>query len=241
MNLTLDIGNTRQKIGLFSDNRLIESKVITDWPLKDLLLYCNQAGVRRVILSSVALPDEHLNRTLTQFFDFLELTDETLLPFKNLYSTPKTLGKDRLAAVAGAQALMPHKNCLVVDCGTCIKYDLITCEGEYWGGNIAPGAQMRAKAMHEFTARLPEVAMEMPDDFIGKSTDSALKNGAFLGALLEIEGFVALFKKRFNPLNILLTGGDASFFKPFLGIPLISVEPHLTLYGLNNILNFNKL
>ncbi len=240
MNLALDIGNTRRKIGRFNGSRLLESKVVTDWSTGDLLDYCNQAGVRSIMLSSVAAADELLNNTLAQHFDLLELTHETLLPFENRYSTPQTLGKDRLAAVAGAQALFPRQHCLVVDCGTCIKYDVLTETGEYLGGNIAPGAQMRAKAMHEFTAKLPEVSMQMPADFIGHSTETALQNGAFLGAALEIGNFVGLFQKRFSPLNVILTGGDAVFFQPFLNVQHLTPEPHLTLYGLNNILIFNR-
>lgn len=240
MNLVLDIGNTRRKAGLFSKNSLVESKVVTDWLIRDLLDYCKQAGVRRIIVSSVAAPDDSLKEPLAQHFDFLELTHETALPFKNRYTTPHTLGKDRLAAVAGAQALLPGQNCFVVDCGTCIKYDLLTEAGEYLGGNIAPGAQMRAKAMHAFTARLPEVEMYLPNDFIGQSTETALQNGAFRGAALEIEGFVGLFQKRFGSMNVILTGGDAFFFEPFLNISNLKNEPHLTLYGLNNILIFNN-
>lgn len=240
MNLALDIGNTRSKIGLFDKHDLQESKVITDWDSHTLIDYCHKKGVQKIILSSVAAPDIPMQKTLAQHFDLLELTHQTPLPFKNRYTTPHTLGKDRLAAVSGAQALLPGQHCLVVDCGTCIKYDILTSESEYLGGNIAPGAKMRAKAMHTFTARLPDVSMEMPADFIGTSTETALQNGAFLGAVMEIEHFVGRFQTRFDPLQVLLTGGDTAFFQPFLNINRLRTEPHLTLYGLNNILNFNS-
>ncbi|MDO8367634.1 MAG: type III pantothenate kinase [Saprospiraceae bacterium] len=240
MNLAFDIGNTRRKIGLFNGSRLLECKVVTDWTTDQLLAYCKQAGVRSIILSTVAFPDKSLQASLTQYFDILELTQETPLPFENQYSTPQTLGKDRLAAVAGAQALLPRQHCLVVDCGTCIKYDVLTEKGEYPGGNIAPGVQMRARAMHEFTAQLPEVALQMPDDFIGNSTETALQNGAFLGAALEIGSFVGLFEQRYSPLKVILTGGDSSFLLPYLKIRHLTHEPDLTLYGLNNILMFNS-
>lgn len=241
MNLAIDIGNTRKKIGRFQASRLVESLVATDWSLEDWVRYCNQNGVRRVMLSSVASPDTALTQTLAQYFELHELTHETPLPFINRYATPATLGKDRLAAVAGAQALMPRKHCLVVDCGTCIKYDLISAEGVYWGGNIAPGARMRAKAMHAFTARLPEVSMQMPADFIGNSTETALQNGAFRGAMLEMEGFFGLFQQKFSPLHLLLTGGDGAFFQAHADLPQVSYEPDLTLFGLNNILEFQPL
>jgi type III pantothenate kinase len=240
MNLALDIGNTRHKIGLFDGVRLLESKVATDWSKDDLIAYCNQNKVSRIIISSVSTPDSALNDVLSLHFELLELTHETPLPFINQYTTPLTLGKDRLAAVAGAQALLPDKDCLIIDCGTCIKYDLLTKTGTYLGGNIAPGLQMRTKAMHVFTARLPEVPLLLPQDFIGVSTESALQNGAFRGAALEVKGFVTLFQERFSALKVILTGGDAVFFQAILNLDDASMEQDLTLYGLNNILIFNR-
>lgn len=240
MNLVLDIGNTRTKTGLFEGNRLVEQAIWTDYALEELIGYGNQAGVNRVITASVALHDPATQQRLAAVFPIaLELSYETPLPFQNRYRTPETLGRDRLAAVAGAQSLFPGSNCLVVDCGTCIKYDFLSAEGVYSGGNIAPGAAMRIKAMHTFTARLPEVPMEMPADAIGDSTETALQNGALRGAVLEIHGFVALFAERFGPLQVLLSGGDADFFALHLPVEGLRVEPFLTLYGLNHILQYN--
>jgi type III pantothenate kinase len=238
MNLVIDIGNTRSKIGLFQEKTLVEQAIWTDWTLAELLTYSNQNGVRCVIFSSVAAPNTALKEELEDHFNVLELTHETALPFQNLYRTPLTLGKDRLAGVAGAQALYPDQHCLVVDCGTCIKYDLITSDGRFHGGNIAPGVRMRIRAMHHFTARLPEVSMEMPENTIGYSTQTALQNGAIRGAVLEIEGFAQLFRQRASPLQVVLTGGDAAFLKDYLSIhnPDLIYQPDLTLFGLNHIL-----
>jgi len=240
MNLALDIGNTRTKIGLFRGTELVEQTVWTDWIGADLLAYSEQAGVERIIFSSVADTEEILFDLLADRFEVIELNHETPLPFQNRYQTPKTLGKDRLAAVAGAQTLYPATDCLVIDCGTCIKYEWLTAEGIYQGGNIAPGAKMRIQAMHHFTARLPEVPLEMPTDMLGKSTQTALQNGALRGAVLEIEGFVRLLQAKTDHLEVLLTGGDADFFAPHLsGMPW-KMEPYLTLIGLNHILNAAK-
>lgn len=239
MTLALDIGNTRWKLGLFEGNRLVASNLVSDWGAAALVAYGQAHGVRQLVFSSVAGTDEPLLRVLRQAFEVLEWTPETPLPFENRYTTPQTLGKDRLAAVAGVQALWPGRNALVVDCGTCIKYDVLTERGEYLGGNIAPGVQMRSKAMHEFTARLPEVGLEMPSDFVGNSTQTALQNGAFRGAVLEVMGFVGLFQQRFADLQVFLTGGDALFLQPYLSIPHVRHEPDLTLHGLNHILIFN--
>ncbi len=239
MNLCVDIGNTRVKIGLFRGKKLLEQSIWTAWTLQELIDFGNQAGVKNVLFSTVAEPDPDMQEQMSAYFHTLELSANTPLPFENRYATPETLGKDRLAAVAGAQALFPGEHCLVIDFGTCIKYDLITAAGLYLGGNIAPGAKMRIKAMHHFTARLPEVPMEMPEDFTGNNTTSALQNGALRGMALEIEGFVGLFAQKHQPLRLLLTGGDAHFFEPYLNISNHTNVPDLTLHGLNNILMYN--
>lgn len=239
MNLCVDIGNTRVKIGLFQEKMLKRQLVWTDCTAGQLIELGNQEAVKNVLFSSVAEQGASLATALGAHFRTQELSTATALPFKNLYSTPHSLGKDRLAAVAGAQALFPGENCLVVDCGTCIKYDMLSSDNIYYGGNIAPGANMRIQAMHQFTARLPEVPMEMPIDFTGHSTETALQNGALRGASLEIEGFVRLFEQKYPPLRVVLTGGDATFFQGFLTVSNLSIIPDLTLHGLNNILIFN--
>ena len=164
------------------------------------------------------------------------LTPQTSLPFENRYATPVTLGKDRLAAVAGAYARYPGQNCLVIDTGTCIKYDLIDAFGVYHGGNIAPGGAMRLRAMHEFTERLPEAPMVMPAHVVGDSTETALQNGALLGAALEMRGYHALLRERYSALQAVLTGGDADFFFKHAQIAGAVVEPDLVLYGLLRLL-----
>lgn len=240
LNLALDIGNTRTKLGLFDGNRLVEQAIWTAWTLEELVSYGNQAGVDCVILASVALPDPETRRKLAEVFPVvLELTHETPLPFRNSYRTPETLGRDRIAAVAGVQALFPGQNCMVIDCGTCIKYDLLREGAIYVGGNIAPGAAMRIRAMHTFTARLPQVPVVMPTETVGYSTETALQNGALRGAALEILGFVQLFGASFESLQVILTGGDADFFAPHLPIPRMLVEPNVILHGLNHILQYN--
>jgi type III pantothenate kinase len=239
MNLAVDIGNTRTKIGLFRENQLAEQAIWTDCTLAEMEAFCSQASVENVILSSVAESGNPLHIWLAGRFNVMELTHNTLLPFENQYGTPQTLGKDRLAAVAGAHHLYPETNCLVVDCGTCIKYDVLSAEGIYPGGNIAPGARMRIQAMHHFTARLPEVAMEMPANFTGYSTETALQNGALRGAVLEIQGFIRLFEQAYGRIKTVLTGGDAPFFLSYFNRENIVHQPDLTLFGLNHILNFN--
>jgi type III pantothenate kinase len=236
MNLVIDIGNTRIKAGLFDRNILLEQAIWSDWSLHDLLEWVGERTVQQVMVSTVT---DLMPELTMEGWRVMQLHTGTPLPFRNTYRTPETLGKDRVAAVAGAQALLPGSNCLLVDCGTCIKYDLIDADGVYHGGNIAPGASMRIQAMHHFTARLPEVPMAMPDAVLGYSTETALQNGALLGARLEIEGFLRLMELRWTGLDVVFTGGDADFFHRLVQKEGSLVSPHLTLIGLNAILNFN--
>ncbi len=236
MILALDIGNTRWKMGLFDGDTLVSHQAVTSWTTELLVAFGNQHNVHSVIYASVTNLPDHFDEILGHSFSTLELTHGTPLPFVNQYTTPHTLGKDRLAAIAGAQALYPHKNCLVIDSGTCIKYDLITASGVYMGGNISPGLNMRSKAMHVFTARLPEVTQHWPSHFIGWNTETALQNGAFLGTLLEMNGFIKLFDSEYHPLMVTVTGGDAKNIFDRIQHPEKVHEPNLTLYGLNHIL-----
>lgn len=193
------------------------------------------------IVSSVSMPNEGLINGLRELFPLLEMAPHVKLPFINTYSTPLTLGKDRLAAVAGAQALFPATDCLVIDGGTCLKYEVLTADGRYLGGNISPGLRMRTKAMHHFTARLPEVDLDLPENPIGSSTQTALQNGAFMGAILEVKGFVQQIEQHLKqPLQVIYTGGDAPFLNKYLSFKNQVVEENLTLIGLNEILIKNK-
>ncbi len=239
--LAIDIGNTRTKIGLFDGVELRQQWAEAAFSPEEIIALANQNGAGHLILSSVAQPDVDLLAKLRALFHVVELDAHTPLPYRNAYATPETLGKDRLAAVAGADALFRGKDCMVIDAGTCIKYELFT-EGTYRGGNIAPGLRMRTEAMAHFTARLPEVATDVPEHYVGISTETALQNGAFLGALLEVMGFYRMFnleRTRTEHLQVILTGGDAAFLARYLSFDNITVEPNLTLIGLNYILDWN--
>jgi type III pantothenate kinase len=242
LNLAVDIGNTRTKLGVFDRHTPVDQVVWSAEALADLPTWAAERGVERVLVSSVAATD--LASLLLGFqkagLAAYELTAITPLPFENTYRTPHTLGKDRLAAVAGAQVLASGCDCVVIDCGTCIKYEALSADGRYFGGNIAPGLYMRTQAMQHFTARLPVVPLAVPTEAIGFDTQTALQNGAFRGALLEMEGFVRLFEQKMKTTpRVVLTGGDAEWVAQQTDLPWLQaalVEPNLVLIGLNAIL-----
>src|ERR1700694_2044894 len=92
----------------------------------------------------------------------------------NHYLTPETLGLDRLAAVIGVYYLYPGKNSMIIDGGTCITYDSVDAGGNYFGGSISPGLNMRYKALNYYTGKLPLIATDDKfDNDYGDDTTSA--------------------------------------------------------------------
>jgi type III pantothenate kinase len=195
--------------------------------------------LNKAILSSVKPHDEELNRFLSENFEqFIELDHQTELPIENLYQTPETLGKDRLAAAVGANELFPDRNLLIIDAGTAITYDLVSENNQFIGGNISPGLAMRFKALNQFTGKLPLV--DYNDDFepIGRNTTEAVRAGVQNGILFEIAQTIDLFNRNYQNLQIIMTGGDSNFFDKKLNYSIF-VHFNLTLIGLNRILEHN--
>ena len=238
MNLTIDIGNSATKTGLFDNNDLIMSnnyKVLTDALLMDLY---QKYSFRNVILSSVSNSRLQINKLNLALDNYIELNYNTPLPVENLYKTPKTLGNDRIAAVVGANNIFPDNNVLVIDSGTAITYDIITDDGEYLGGNISPGLNMRFRALNDYTSNLPLYAGRSEFPEFGNTTESAIISGVQKGVIYEIESYIEKTGKLFKNLKVLMTGGDINFFDK-MSKKTIFVEPNLVLIGLNNILEYN--
>ncbi|HHS95947.1 MAG TPA: type III pantothenate kinase [Phaeodactylibacter sp.] len=238
MNLIIDIGNTKVKLATFDGEELRQHWQWDTLDSQKLHSLLQQKKIKHLAISSTKGISKKLLGQLNKQVPVLVLEADTPLPILNRYKTPKTLGKDRLAAVVGAHHLYPRKNCLVIDVGTCITYDLITRKGEYLGGGISPGLDMRLKAMHTFTAKLPLVKRNKQTQLIGNTTVSALRSGALLGAVYEVEGMIAAYRKNYKPIQVLLTGGGLDFFVYHLKTKIFAC-PHLVRIGLNKILNYN--
>lgn len=193
----------------------------------------------QAILSSVKPVDDEILHFLSGNFDlFIELDHQTELPIENLYETPETLGKDRLAAAVGANELFPNQNLLIIDAGTAITYDLVSEKNEFIGGNISPGLQMRFKALNHFTGKLPLVSYSDEFQDIGRNTIDAIRAGVQNGILYEIAQTIELFNKNYQNLQIVMTGGDSIFFDKKLNYSIF-VHFNITLIGLNRILEHN--
>ncbi len=222
MNLVIDIGNTRVKAAVFEDGRLVEKGCVDALTAK---YYIQRTIVAHVRGAEADTPE-----------DALILDRYTPLPIKNLYKTPETLGMDRLAAAVGAWATFPGEDMVVVDFGTAITIDVVTRAGEFVGGNISPGAEMRFRALHEYTAALPQVDIPTePTPLLGASTREAIEAGVMQGIVYEIEGYAAQMPGH----KIIFTGGDAKLFAERLKCSIF-VDYDLVLRGLNTILEYNE-
>jgi len=139
--ICIDAGNTLVKVAFMEDNSVqsVASFALAD--IAGLLRHLDTLPqVEACILSSVSIADREIIEILSRKAAyFMELTATTPIPVRNLYKTPETLGKDRLAAIVGAYSLFPEKDVLVLDAGTALTIDFIDKEGNYRGGNISPG------------------------------------------------------------------------------------------------------
>lgn len=241
MHILADIGNTRTKLHLFADGKEVETAcapadggaVVAGWAAAYPVDAC--------ALSVVGKADAGIERALRNTGrPMLRVTGTTPVPLRNEYATPATLGPDRLAAVVGAATLQPGRNLLVIDIGTCIKFDLVTADGRFPGGNISPGMDMRFRALHQFTARLPLVGKEGPMPDFGDTTETAIRAGVVQGMRLEIEGYIRSMQRKYPDLLIFLTGGNLlDFRKPSKS--RIFADCNLVACGLNRILEYNLL
>jgi type III pantothenate kinase len=239
MNLCIDQGNTNTKIGLFDNKRLVKTlhyEILNDIELNQLF---NLYPIDACIYSSVVTQEAPVITDLkNKVRHFIQLSHLTAIPISNHYQTPASLGKDRLAAVIGANFLQPDRDLLIIDAGTAITYDFIDAQRNYWGGNIAPGIDMRLKSLHTFTQRLPLVEVNEKTDFLGITTTTAIQAGVLYGIVFEIDGYIASLKIKYPQLSTFLTGGSAIYFDRKLKNTTFA-ESNLVLIGLNRILEYN--
>lgn len=242
MKLVVDIGNTFSKLAVFKNRDLISLKTTRDLSVEQIRdLLKATPTIQSAIISAVRQYDVDLNKELGSKTRLIFLNHQTGLPFKVLYKTPKTLGNDRIAAVAGALELFPGKNMLVIDAGTCITYDMVTSANQYLGGAISPGIQMRLKSLNTFTGNLPLIKPDYNKniDLIGDSTENSILSGVQNAVIMEVDTMIDEYRNRFDDLKIIVTGGDNKYFDRTLKNNIFAA-PNLVLSGLNKILDFNE-
>jgi type III pantothenate kinase len=238
MKLVIDSGNTRCKLALFDKNKIKKLLLAEKLTVEAINEFCSNEKVEAAILSSVTRTDASVTDHLRKSFFFIGMNNFVELPITNVYETPETLGNDRLACAVAATATFPDKPVLSVDAGTCIKYDFVTAKGEYLGGAISPGLNMRLRSLHTFTARLPLVELKNPGNLTGKTTNESILSGAINGAIAEVNDIISQYSEKYRDLKVILTGGDMEYFEIRLKNRIFAV-PELVLQGLNLILDYN--
>ena len=241
MNLIIDAGNTLIKTAVYNTEGLVIAETHSKWmpdSIESILIRYDK--IRSCIICSTREVPVWLSGLMAgRNIAFYELTHLLPLPIKIGYETPETLGKDRIAAAAGAADLFPGCNIVIIDAGTALTIDLIT-DGVYFaGGNISPGMRMRFTALHQQTFSLPDIEPINEVPLIGKNTRDAILAGVVNGIIYEIDNSINSLKNKYNDLQAIMTGGDAGYLSHRLK-NTIFVEENLVLNGLNAILrNFS--
>ena len=147
---------------------------------------------------------------------------------------PQNVGADRALNVIAAHAKYPG-DLLIIDFGTATTFDVVSQTGAYSGGIIAPGINLSLDALVSAAAKLPRIAIEVPDNnsVIGRTTHSQMLIGIYWGYVAMIEGLTARIKAELNrSVTVIGTGGLATLFDQHMKV-FDAIEPDLTIQGLN--------
>ncbi len=246
MLLCIDIGNTNIVVGIFQKNKLLKKwrvstneKKTEDEYANILTCFLQNNKISHCILSSVV---PNLNSTfkklIIKYFHIepLIVTNQLKLNITLKYPNPDEIGADRIVnAVAGVQ--LYGAPCIIIDFGTAITFCFIDKNKNYRGGLILPGLPLMLIALHQGTAKLPEVEIKKPEHIIGKNTIESIQSGLYYQTIGTINYIINLLRKKYNNKSkVIMTGGLAPLFKQDINISSI-MEPDLTLKGLNIIFN----
>ena len=210
--LCFDFGNTRLKVAVFKDNKMQEAIVLKDDYETTVMLLLAKHKPEHSILSSVIKHNPVIETILASQSTFHLLSATTKINFTTPVGKPETIGADRLALVAAAVHFYPQKNNLIIGLGSCITYNFVNQYHQFLGGGISPGMDMRFKAMHDFTALLPLEKETWNIPLIGYDTRTNLQSGVLNGMAAEIEGIIQKYEAKYSNFNVVLTGGNSSYF-----------------------------
>jgi type III pantothenate kinase len=239
--MVLNVGNTRTAIGVFVAGALehvlrVSNEEKERWPELIRDAWGRIAGSENSAVAGASVNPgtmealEHVAQQETgQKVEWVGR--EIDLPLRVLTDPPQETGVDRIVTMAAAYEQL-GKACVVVDAGTAITVNACNDKGEFLGGAILPGAAMQLRALHEYTAKLPPVTLEVPKGVFGRSTTEAIRHGVYHGIRGTVKELLENYATElgFWP-EAIATGGDAQ--KLFEGWELVhAISPDLTLYGI---------
>ncbi|RMF80916.1 MAG: type III pantothenate kinase [Chloroflexi bacterium] len=254
MLLAIDIGNTNIHLGLWRDGawnpswraRTVHEKMADEYGVL-VRNFLNSAGlgfdaVDSVVMSSVVPILTGRFAELVERYIHVQpliVTHEVKLCVKVAIDIPAQAGPDRLANAAAACHLFGGP-AVVIDFGTSTNFDVVSADGKYIGGAIAPGIGLAHDALVSRAARLHKVDLVPPPNAIGRNTIHAMQSGIFWGYVGLIEGILTRIKNELDSedTKVIATGGLATLFEQHVpGIDIIASE--LTLDGLRIIYELN--
>jgi type III pantothenate kinase len=210
--ICFDFGNTRLKAAIFENEKILETIYLENDTVDVINKIVEKYNPQKTILSSVIHHNEEIETVLSASTTFHRLTALTKINFTTPVGKPETIGADRLALVAAAVHFYPQKNSLVIGLGSCITYNFVNQAHQFLGGGISPGMNMRFKSMNDYTALLPLEKETWNFPLIGYDTKTNLQSGVLNGMAVEIQGIVERYEQKFDNFNVVLTGGNASYF-----------------------------
>ncbi len=238
--LAVDVGNTNTVFGRYEGDELAEHwRVATEaHRTGDELGALLRSFLDLDALSGICLSST-VPRLVREYEQLAERAGKRLLvvgpgmrtgiPIR--YDNPHEVGPDRIVnAVAASERY--GAPCIVVDFGTSTNFDIVSPEGEYVGGVLAPGIEISMEALFARAARLVKVDFTEPPTVIGKSTAAALQSGLVYGFAGQVDGIVAAVRRELGvDAQVIATGGLAELIAPHAHT-IERVDPFLTLDGL---------
>jgi type III pantothenate kinase len=249
MILACDIGNSRIKAGIFVDNILKE--VFVCGTVSEIIEKIELHHIREVAVSSVVPANSDELQNSLNNIDILPfiISKDSEFNLKIDYSSPETLGIDRLCSAEGAYFLNNQKRVLrkrhliiTIDFGTATTLNVVTYPGVFSGGIIAPGIDLMFRSLSKDTAQLPLAYQTDYVNVIGKSTRESIASGVMNSVAGLLKLTLRRIKEELKPekIYIYVTGGNFEPIKPFLRFTHTYKEA-LVLYGINAIYKKNKM
>ena len=238
MLLTIDIGNSSTKFGLFGPGGLIAAaRTVHDRGLGSPSLPSGilKASVRpeAAIIASVVpgYEAEYAGLLKKEFGIESETVDHSLdFGISVRYNQPEDCALDRLLAASAAWE-MAGGPVIVCDFGTATTVDAVDSTGTFLGGTISPGITLLAETLHGKTAKLPMVVIGEPPGVIGDSTANSIRSGIYYGYTGLVDGLIERISKELGGASVIATGGNAGR-RASASQYISRIEPHLVLEGI---------
>jgi type III pantothenate kinase len=248
--LAVDVGNTQTVLGLYEGERIVEHwRLATERTRTGDELGVLLTGLLDVdavdgisLASTVPTLVREWERVAARWVEapLLSVGPGVKTGIQIRYDDPREVGPDRIVNSVAAKERYGAP-CIVVDFGTSTNFDVVSPEGEYVGGVLAPGIEISMDALFARAARLVKVDFAAPAAVIGKTTVAGLQSGLVYGFAGQVDGIVGRIRAELGApdASVVGTGGLAELIAPHTAT-IVRVDPFLTLEGLRLVWELNR-